>query len=939
MEEQQWKKISKILDTALELKKEKRSAYIEKECTGDQQLKQTVTELLKSIEESNNTGYLEGAEAYPNELAIHLSKDEQRKESSLIGKKIGNYKILELIGHGGMGSVFLTERTDEAYDKKVALKLLRRGMDTPSNIARFRRERNILANLDHPNIARLLDGGVTDDGLPYLVMEYVEGTPLYEYCDNRQLSIEDRLELFQSICRAVQHAHKNAVIHRDLKPSNILVTDDEKIKILDFGIAKMMDPDDPKNNLYQTRTGARMLTLGYAAPEQIESEAITTATDVYTLGLLLYELLAGTHPFDLDRKNLTEIETIIRDEIPKKPSDKISALSASKSGELAKLRNTKPYALAKTLAGDLDAIVTKALRKEQNSRYDSAGHLLEDLERRKENLPVIARDDTLRYNTKKLLKRHLTSIGIAAGFLFLLLSFTAFYTWQIAEERNKAKTEAEKAQLVSNFLTDLFRASDPMFNPQDTVTAATFLQRGKKRIDQLDDQPEVKAKLLRVMGRAHVNLGEFNEAKPLLYKSLALRQDIFKDDNPKIANSLSSIAYLHQRMGNFAKSESLEKQALIIQQKTLSEDHKDIATTFSELAYVISRQGRYKKADSLYQKAFSLQQKKMKSNHPDIGETLNDWGFTLRQLGEYEKAVQMKEKALSIWRQNYGEVHPAILEVLNDLAVVKEEVGDFAAADSLYQKALEVDRQLSDGPNPGTAQLLNNIGATSLKAGHLDKAESYLKKSLVMRQEVLRPTHPSMAESYINLGRLYIDTEKFEKAKPMIQNALQIDKKQHGTNHPYVAGDLRNLGFIAKQRGNYDKAEEYFRKSLNILNNTLPSDHPSVAVSLASLGKVFNLKEDYPAAKPLLEESLEILEKKFDKDDIRIAQSQIPLGVCLMHLQKYERSEELLKSGYQTYTKERGLSNKNTQKARKYLVDLYEAWGKTEMAEKYQKHS
>ncbi|PAU93636.1 hypothetical protein CK503_10805 [Aliifodinibius salipaludis] len=462
MDQKQWKKINDIVDTALDLNEKERATYIQEECEGNEQIKRQVTELLSSIEQSDTENYLEGLENYPRHLAREISEQETRKNtSSLVGTTIDSYKLIELIGHGGMGSVFLGERADKAYTQKVALKLMRRGMDTPSNIARFKRERNILAKLNHPNIARLLDGGMTEEGLPYLVMEYVEGTPLYTYCDDNKLSLEKRLDLFKCICKAVHHAHNNAIIHRDLKPSNILITENGQVKILDFGIAKLLEPEDPDTKLFETQTGARILTLGYAAPEQVEHQTITTKTDIYTLGILLYELLTGVHPFDMDEKDLTEIEDLIRNKLPSKPSARYKELNTNQQHENARLRKLSADNLTHTLQGDLDAIVMKILRKEPEARYDAVTQLLEDLDRREQNRPIIAREDTFRYKTSKFFRRYKTPLSTAAGILLIIAGIIFYYSWQITQERNIAQTEAKKAEQVTSFLTDLIESNYP----------------------------------------------------------------------------------------------------------------------------------------------------------------------------------------------------------------------------------------------------------------------------------------------------------------------------------------------------------------------------------------------------------------------------------------------------------------------------------------------
>lgn len=936
MDQQRWKQINEIVDTALNLEKEERRSYIKQQCKNNLQLKSKVTELLESIEKSGAEDFLESPESYPLNLVSDLSKSSVEISSSLIGQHIGNYKITDLVGHGGMGSVFLAKRSDETFDKTVALKILRRGMDTPSNVARFERERNILAKLNHPHIARLLDGGMTEEGLPYLVMEYIEGISLNTYCAENNLSLESRIELFKAICRAVQHAHNNAVIHRDLKPSNILVTEEGQIKILDFGIAKLLETGDTVTNLFQTQTGARILTMGYAAPEQVKGETVTTATDTYTLGTLFYEMLVGVHPFDLKLKNLTEVEKIILNKPPSPLLQKFKGLAESRQAEIAGKRNISASKMQTYLQGDLSAIVMKALRKEPGSRYDTVDQLLEDLQKKDRNLPIIAREDTLRYKTSKFLKRHKISIFVAAGFFLLTTGFAAFYTWQITQERNRAQLEAEKAQQVSTFLADLFQASDPVHNPKDSLTVGNLLQRGQKRINQLEDQPIVQAQLLEVMGQAYTNLGEYDKAKPLLNESHNIQEKVFSNSSPELASSFRNIAYLQHKMGNFANAESLLNSALQIQKKSLGIYHEETAKTLDRYALALSRQSKHADADSIYQKVLEIQQKVLPANHPDKAATLNNQAFALRRLGKPKKSEQKLRASLDIWRQHYGNIHPNILEGLNDLAIVEEKQGNLEDALTLYKEALEVTHELYEGPNPNTAQLLNNIGSTLLKFGRPKDAESYIKKAFTMRKKILRPMHPAMAGNYATMGTMYIEMEEYEKARPLITKSLRIDKKLRGENHPYVAGDLKNLGSIALGKRSYDEAENYFRRSVDILESTFSPHHPGVAASLNPLGKVLYLRGRPQEAEKKLRRALEIRQKTFDKGDWRIAQSKVTLGGCLIRLKQYRESERLLKSGYQTLRQKRGASDNNTQQASQNLAKLYKEWDKPDLAQQYE---
>jgi len=414
-------------------------------------------------------------------------------------------------------------------------------------VARFKRERNILARLNHRNIARLLDGDVTDDGLPYLVMEYVDGTPLLEYCDNHRLSIKERLDLFKSVCKAVQHALRNTIIHRDLKPSNIYVSSGGTVKVLDFGIAKMMDPQNPEETLFETQTGARILTLGYAAPEQIDNSAITTATDSYTLGIVLYKLLAGVHPFDMDDKNISSVEKVICIQQPDQPSKKVNSIPETKQTEIASQRSTSPTELTQTLQDDLDAIVMKTLRKEPEARYRSVEQMLEDLNRYNQSLPLIAQNDTFRYRTANFMRRNRNVLAEIFLSLIVTLGFGSYHINQITKERNIAKTEAQKAQTVKNFLIDIFRSSNPRstdFKGKD-ITAQQLLVNGQERIsEELPNQPDVYTQIMLAIGDAQKNIDDFAKAKKSYKEALARSFETTQPVKNKLRSHLK-LGWLH----------------------------------------------------------------------------------------------------------------------------------------------------------------------------------------------------------------------------------------------------------------------------------------------------------------------------------------------------------------------------------------------------------
>ncbi|WP_445665699.1 tetratricopeptide repeat protein [Fodinibius sp. AD559] len=928
MDEQRWQKIEQIVDTALTKDKSQREEYILEACEGDKSLQKNVTRLLESIEKSGDTNYLEDPDVH-KELRVDLVESANHPSGkSLVGKQIDQYKIKDLIGHGGMGSVYRAERAEDSYQHTVALKVMRVGMDTPANIARFKRERNILAKLNHPNIAHLHDGGITDSGLPYLVMEYVDGTPLYEYCDRQQLSISDRLDLFQSICHAVQHAHSNTVVHRDLKPSNILVTKDGTVKILDFGIAKLLEPENPEASFFETRTGARMLTFGYAAPEQVEGEPVTTATDSYTLGIILFELLAGIHPFDLEDKNLTEIEQLIRKKTPLSPSDKFGELPNKDQENIAKERNTSPSTLADTLKGDLDAIIMKALRKESQARYNTVEQFLEDLRRRKNNQPIIARKDTLQYKTTKFVKRHRKSLSVAAGFLLLIISFTVFYTWQITQERNRAQLEAEKAKQVSAFLTDMFRASNPHYNPKDTVSAATLLQRGEQRINQIKNQSKVQAQLLTVIGKARSELGNYERADSLLQRSLQLSKQQFGTNSIEYAQGLREYAVLNRKMGNFPVAESLHRESLTILRDQGEANRQMLAGTMNDLALVLRQKGDYQAADSLFSQTMQIYIANPSSKPDDIAQTANNWAGVLRELGKLGKAEKYFRKALQEWQEIHDNIHPNLATAYNDLAVVLERQGRTKEADSLYHRALKMNRTIYDGPHRDIAQILSNIGLLYGRTGNHEKALDYMLEALNMRRDFLRADHPALAESLNNLARLYIEMDKYEKARPLLKEALAIDKEAHGPQHPYVAGDLANMARIEQNIGSTEKAISLLEQSLTIFQQTLPSNHRRIGSVRHELGNLYFQQGEWQQAELQLHKALEIRKTSLPKNDWRIAHTKVILGETLTAMKEYERAEQLLKQGYQTLQNTQKAPDSTTEQSRSALANLYRQWDK-----------
>ncbi len=486
MTPERWQEIELVFSGAFELEGGERDRYVEEQCTRDPELQREVKALLASLDTAGE---------YFEELAgrIGVPTDPDTHTERLVGKRIGNYRLVDLIGRGGMGAVYLAERDDEQFQMKAALKLLPMGLDSDESRRRFLAERQILARLEHPNIARLVDGGVTEDRTPYFVMELVEGTPIDEYCDTHQLTIPRRLALFLKVCDAVQHAHQNLVVHRDLKPSNILATESGEVKLLDFGIARVLDSDGTGTQTTMTRR-ARPMTIAYASPEQVLGSSVTTVSDVYALGVLLYTLLTGRHPYKLSSKSLMEVEQIICEQEPERPSDAVFRTEPSTPEDIGRHRSTTPQRLRRDLAGDLDTIVLTALRKEPERRYASVSQFADDLRRYQTGLPVTAHKDSLRYRTSRFVRRHKVGVTAGAAVTLMLAGFVGVsfrFALTTAAQSREITREAETAEQVSSFLVDLFEVSNPGQGTGDTVTARAILERGAASINErLTDQPD-----------------------------------------------------------------------------------------------------------------------------------------------------------------------------------------------------------------------------------------------------------------------------------------------------------------------------------------------------------------------------------------------------------------------------------------------------------------
>ncbi len=811
-----WRVVSELFNDALELPAGQRRDFLERSCD-DQELLREVVELLAD-EERSGDGLL--AQPY---FSVHKCIAEEQ-----VGRLIGPYRLLRRLGHGGMGAVYLAERADGEFEQQVAVKLLHPSLSSGEVMRRFRSERQILAKLSHPNVARLLDGGTTDDGflqrgtsggLPYFVMEYVDGQPIDAFCNAHSIPIRERLGLFRSLCAAVSFAHRNLVVHRDLKPGNILVTPEGQVKLLDFGLADLFEGEQPRT----TREGLVLMTLPYASPEQIRDEAVSTASDVYSLGVVLYQLLTGRRPHEAE--NPDDLARAIRERSPRRPS-------AVEPGD--RLRAGDPKRLRRRLAGDLDHIVLKALDKVPEQRFDSVEQLSDDVRRHLEDLPVRSRPDTFGYLAGKFIRRHRWRVAVAALVALLVSAFTVSTAVQnarivhqneeIARQVDQIRRERDRARSATEFLVDVLGTSDPRRAKGETPTVREVLDDTAVRLrTEMLDQPLIRAALLDAVGRVYHSLGLLEQARPPLEEALAVRREHLDADDPVLAESLHNLAGLERSDGGAEISESLIREAIGVQRVAFRGGHRDLARGLSNLASL------------------------------------------LRRLGRPDEAEPLAREALEVQQQLFGEDHVDLAVTLNNLARILVDLGNFAEGEACFLRSIEIRREFEGADDPGLANTLNNLAM--LLIGHLERsveAEPLLRESLRIRRKVYGERHRRLVNPLNNLALLLTSLGQYEEARALFDDALAIC-----ADCPVRLVLRKNLALLLAASGDHAACEELIREVLPLLH----SEH-RIAEATSILGACLAGLGRRDEAEPLLREGYEALLAILGEHDRRTRQAR-----------------------------------------------------------------
>jgi eukaryotic-like serine/threonine-protein kinase len=775
-----WRVLSPYLDEALEIPTEDWTTWLASISANDPALAADLNAMLAAHQVVHKSRFLERAVLDPRLTPME----------SLAGQVVGAYKLQSPIGQGGSGSVWLAERCDGRFEGRAAVKLLNIALLGRAGEERFKREGTILARLQHPRIAHLIDAGVSPAGQPYLVLEHVDGRSIDRYCDERSLGIEARLQLFLDVLDAVAHAHANLIVHRDIKPANVLVSTDGQVKLLDFGIAKLIERDGPlgpgtADATALTRECGAALTPEYAAPEQLSGGAVTTATDVYALGVLLYVLLSGQHPAGRALRSPATLIHAIVDTQPQRVSDAVVSQTEPQEAlsRHARQCGTTSSRLRRALRGDLDTIVAKALKKNASERYPSVTALADDIRRFVRQQPISARADTLGYRTVTFVRRHAGGVATFAVVVLLIAGLTTVHTTRLSAERDRAQRETAKAVKVSELLMGLLTIADPYTNRgrSGQTNPRALLDEGAEQIQkELAGQPELQAEMLTMMGRTYRRLAAFDKAQQLLEQALATGRKAFGAEHVRVAQTLDYLGVVLTDKGDYAAAGRTLEQALGLRRKLLGAEHADVAVTLAELGRVYQDQGLNDRAEPLHREALAIRRKVLGEEHRETAVSQSDLASVLRLNGDLPGAETLLTQSLDTNRKTRGPEHPNTFAALHDLALIAATKGDLPAAESQLSLALAGQRKTLGDTHPIVATTLNSLSRVLLDQGRHADAASMLKEALDIARAALGNDHQLVAIYAINLAVVQLERKDPATAEALLREGLRVRARAPG---------------------------------------------------------------------------------------------------------------------------------------------------------------
>jgi serine/threonine-protein kinase len=865
MDSARYQQIQTLFQQAAELSPAYQNAFLKAECD-DQDL---IAEVRAMLDEDAGSASL-------------LDRDVAEVANEVFGKpiaspdglkEIGSYKVKRLLGEGGMGVVYLAERSD--LGNSVAIKILRDAWLSPSRRNSFAREQRLLAQLNHPAIARLYDANAFPDGTPFFVMEYVEGSFVTDYCRKMELSVRARLQLFRSICEAVLYAHQNAVIHCDLKPSNILVKEDGTVRLLDFGIAKQSD--SMETSVDQTRTLLRFMTSAYASPERIRGERVGVQVDVYSLGVVLYEMLTGRLPFDLRNCTTEEVRRIVLEQEPEPPSAAAKQTGAESSHD-------------RTSWKDLDALCLTALHKDLQKRYQSVEALMRDIDHYLHGKPLEARPDTFGYRVGKFVRRHYRSVTAAALAIATVVSLTVFFTVRLNKARNIALTEAARTQRTQRFMMNLFEGGDESAGPANDLRVITLIERGEQEAKALNNEPEIQAELYKTLGTLYQKLDKLDQADTLLQTALTQRRSLFGSEHPDIAETLIAIGRLRVDQGQLEQAEELVRQGLEMDRRILPPGDVRIATALGALGTVLEERGQYDKAIPVFEESIRLHSASS-SESAELAESIIELANTHYYAGHYDTCESLSQRALEIHRRLYGDRHPKVADDIINLGAVQQERGKYVEAERLYRQGYEIIENWYGKDHHRTASALTMVVRAIQYQGRLTEAESYFQEILAVQERVYGKNHVKVASILNEMGSVNLQLKKLEEAKADFRRAAEIYREVHKDKHYLIGITLSNLASVYLEEKDYTRAESLFREVLRRYSETLAPDHLYTGIARIKLGRTLLREQRYTEAEGYTLSGYEILKKQTSPTVSWLRSARTDLATLYDALHQPEKAE------------------------------------------------
>ncbi|HEX6315324.1 MAG TPA: tetratricopeptide repeat protein [Gemmatimonadaceae bacterium] len=859
-----WARVQEIFHEALDRGADGRDLFLAEACFGDARLESEVRSLLDAHEDDGVIALLDA------------TVSEGPRLYGLETDHVGPWRILRPLGQGGMGMVFLAERKEHDVTQTVALKLLRGEYLERTLVDRFRAERRILARLEHPGIARLIAAGATESGQPYFAMEFVEGTSLMDYCRQNRCTLPQRLGLFLEICEAVEYAHQQLVVHRDLKPGNVLVTDEGRVKLLDFGVAKLLDDEESQGGA--TRTGA-WFTPEYASPEQLRREPVTTLSDVYALGVMLYELLAGVRPFDLSDLSPAAIEQTVSNQLPGKPSDR-----------------TTDVRLTRLIRGDLDTIALKALAAEPRRRYASVRELADDIRRFQASEPVRARPDTIAYRASKFIRRHRIAVAAATITVVTLVGALGAVSWQAtvaAQARDRAEQALAESQSVSTFLADLFQAADPTRVAGDTAAARAILRQGVAEVDRLAGQPLVQARMLDALGTVFVSLGQYDRAFEFASRALDLRRAHLDPLHQDVVVSLQHTGQALRLLSRYAEAETAYLAALDITRRARRSETPGAADLLADLGFLMPYVARDDKAAEYYGELLALRRRLHGEEHPAVADAMLRVAGIHRRRGVEDSAEVLLREAIDLYRRTLGDKDLRTGTAYFHLGdIIRSRKGDLSEAERLYREGIAI-HKASSTASTGLGHGLTALAELLSARGDHVEAEAIMREVFDLELRTFGPKGPRIAGAHEALADELARQRRFDEALPLRRRALQLWTDAVGPRHAAVASATYGLARMLIESGGFAEADSLTQAVIELRTELHGRASPVVGITYSLRGELLVRQRRYAEAETALQTALEILRAQQSEQHVDVRTALARLAVALEGLGRRDEAHRL----------------------------------------------